>query len=393
MGRYGRVLANRDARTILVLAVFARMPAGALGIVITLHVVVTLGYSYARAGVAAMAIMICLGVSGPWRGRLLDRAGLRKVVPPSLAITVVCWVVAPFAGYWPLVVLASVAALFAPPVFTIARQGVLAAVPATDRRAALALDSVGTEFSFIAGPLLGVAAIGLMPSSWVLAGIQGVSVVIGVLVCIVNPPLRAAASGDPRPADAPGRRQWMPPLLMLCFLAAVTVMVGAATELGIVAALRRLNAAELAGAGVAVWCAGSAIGGLAYGAAHRAVPMHWLMAVLALVTFPVALAPNVLTLGVLLFVAGLLWAPTITASLDQLSQVVPEGARGEAIGWHGSAMALGNGAGPPIAGYAADHGGPPAAFLVAGLLCLTGAVLGGLASVYWMKLGGSRVRA
>ena len=74
------------------------------------------------------------------------------------------------------------------------------------------------------------------------------------------------------------------------------------------------------------------------------VPGVLLLGGLSLATIPLALAPSVWPLAVLAFVAGLLCAPTITATVDQVSQVVPEAARGEAMGWHGSFMTAGIGA-------------------------------------------------
>ena len=55
---------------------------------------------------------------------------------------------------------------------------------------------------------------------------------------------------------------------------------------------------------------------------------------MAATTIPVALAPNLVALVVLLFVCGGLCAPTITATIEHLSRLVPESARGEAMGWH-----------------------------------------------------------
>ena len=78
------------------------------------------------------------------------------------------------------------------------------------------------------------------------------------------------------------------------------------------------------------------------------------------------LAPALIALAVLLFIAGLFCAPTITATLDHLSRVVPARVRGEAMGWHGSALTAGSAVGAPVIGFAMDAGGWPAGFWVAG---------------------------
>ena len=70
------------------------------------------------------------------------------------------------------------------------------------------------------------------------------------------------------------------------------------------------------------------------------------------------------------FVAGLLCAPTITASVDTASRLVPAEARGEAMGWHGSFLTSGGALGAPIAGIAIDRLGADAGFVVVALIGL-----------------------
>jgi predicted MFS family arabinose efflux permease len=89
-------------------------------------------------------------------------------------------------------------------------------------------------------------------------------------------------------------------------------------------------------------------------------------------------------------VAGLLCAPTITATVDQLSRVVPDAARGEAIGWHGSAMTAGSALGAPVAGVAIDQWGWAGGFVSVALVGLAVAV-GGAGATRTYRL--SRKRA
>ena len=89
--RYRRVLASAALRRALVLGFLVRMPIFAGGVVLTLHVVSHLGRSYAAAGLVSAAATIAIAISGPWRGRLLDRRGLRRVVLPSIVVAAVCW--------------------------------------------------------------------------------------------------------------------------------------------------------------------------------------------------------------------------------------------------------------------------------------------------------------
>jgi hypothetical protein len=79
---YRRVLSAPALRQALVLGVLVRIPIFAGGVILTLHVVQTLGRSYGAAGLVSAAATVCIAVSGPWRGRLLDSRGLRRVVRP-----------------------------------------------------------------------------------------------------------------------------------------------------------------------------------------------------------------------------------------------------------------------------------------------------------------------
>jgi MFS family permease len=152
------------------------------------------------------------------------------------------------------------------------------------------------------------------------------------------------------------------------------------TDLGIVAALREFGDQAAIGWVLAVWGFGSLLGGLVYGGLQRSISAFWLLGGLAVVTAPLALSGGTLSLAALSFVAGLFCAPTITATVDQVSRVVPAAARGEAMGWHGSFMTGGMALGAPMAGYAIDHRGWTAGFLLVAALGLAAAVLGAVAT-------------
>ena len=151
LGAYRPVLANRDTRQALLLGFLIRVPMWAGAVILTLHVVVSLGRSYGEAGLVTAASTVAVAVSGPWRGRLLDRIGLRRTVGPSLVVQVVCWSIAPWVGYAPLIGFAALAGLFVVPTFSILRQVIIRSVPSDQRRTALSLDSSATELSFMAG--------------------------------------------------------------------------------------------------------------------------------------------------------------------------------------------------------------------------------------------------
>lgn len=383
---YRRVLSIPALRQALLLGVLVRIPIFAGGVILTLHVVQTLGRSYGAAGLVTAAATVCIAVSGPWRGRLLDTRGLRRVVLPSLVVTAICWSVAPFVGYLPLLLLAALAGLFVVPTFSIIRQAVIAAVPDVDRRTALSLDSVAIELSFMVGPLVGVWAATIWPTGWVLFSIEMLGVVAGIGLWLANPVMRAepaaneGSSGDPT-SNLPRSAWFRPRFLAVCAAAAATTIVLSGCDIAIVAALRAFDQISLIGPVLAIWGLGSVIGGLVYGVLHRSIPAFLLLGGLSVATIPIALAPSVWPLAALVFLAGVLCAPTITATVDQVSRVVPEAARGEAIGWHGSFMTAGSALGAPIAGLAIDEWGWRGGFVSVSLVGLAVAVVGASATI------------
>src|SRR6476660_7324591 len=388
LARYRRVLGIAALRQTLVLGFLVRMPIFAGGVVLTLHVVSHLHRSYGAAGLVSAAATLAIAVSGPWRGRLLDRRGLRRVVVPSIVVAAVCWSIAPFVGYWLLMALAALAGLFVIPSFSIIRQAIIAAVPEDDRRTAISLDSVAVELSFMVGPAAGVWAATVWRTDWVLFSIEMLGVAAGVLLWFANPSLREEPAdpvddeGNPAPQAGPvARSEWFRPgFVAICLAAAATTVVLGGTDIGIVAALRDFGAQPSIGVVLAVWGLGSLIGGLVYGGLHHSISAFWLLGGLGLVTLPMALASGPGSLALLSFVAGLFCAPTITATIDQVSRVVPAAARGEAMGWHGSFMTAGMALGAPMAGAAIDHVGWGAGFRTVAVGGLGVAVVGAAAT-------------
>lgn len=383
---YRRVLAVPAVRTALLLGTSVRIPLFAGGVVLTLHVVQTLGRGYGAAGLVTAAATVTMAISGPWRGKVLDRSGLRRTLVPTLVVTAACWSVAPFVGYLPLLALSVLAGLFVVPSFSVIRQAVIAAAPDDDRRSALSLDSVAVELSFMIGPLLGVWAVTVWPTSWVLFGIEMVGLLAGAVLWAVNPPLTRAAPDPPHDPGAPltvahsaplRRSAWFGPrLAILLVAAAVSTVILSGCDVAIVAALRQFGSVGLIGPTLALWGAGSVLGGLVYGALSRPLPVFVLLAGLALLTLPMALATGAWPLAGLAFVAGLACAPTMTATVEAVTRVVPELARGEALGWHGSAMTTGSALGAPIAGVAIDHAGFGAGFALVAVLGAVAAAVG-----------------
>jgi MFS family permease len=361
-------------RRILVLGLFVRIPLWASAVVLTLHVVTHLDRSYTEAGVLEMVYSLALAVSGPWRGRRLDRVGLRASLVPSLVVMGACWSVAPWLGYWGLLAFVALAGLFMMPIFSIVRQVLIGAVPDEQRTAVLSVDSVVVELSFMIGPVVGVLAATYLPTPLALLICQLSVVVGGIAVWVHNPPL-----GVDRDDDTPRHRvrEWLSPAVVaILAISATAVLILTGEDLGTVAALREMHHTTSIGWVLALWGLGSAVGGIVYGALRRHPPAAVLLVLLAGSTAAVALVDGRPLFTLLLFLSGLFCAPTITATLDDLSRAVPASVRGEAMGWHGSALTLGGAVGAPLVGWGIDHGGWQGGFELAGFVGLAMAVTG-----------------
>ncbi len=353
---YRRLIRIPAVRHALWLGMLLRTPIWAFNLVLTVHVVDRLHRGYAAAGTVTMLVTVAMALSGPWRGRMLDRVGLRRTVLPGLVVQVGCWIPGVFAPYPVLLVLAPVAALFMPPSFPILRQVLIAAVSDEDRTAALALDSVAVELTFMTGPVLGIVAAQWVGTPAALLGCLAVSALGAVALCVVDPPLHPDHGDEPGPTPAddapPGWLSRPVVAVMLVTIGAAAVLTG--TDVAIIAALRSMGRQPAIGWVMAIWGGGSAVGGLAYGALRRSLPPAWLLAGLALATVPAVLGTSPWPFALLLFVGGLFCAPTITATVDLLAALVPAARRGEAMGWHGSAITSGSALGAPLAGAVID---------------------------------------
>ncbi|GAA2622403.1 MFS transporter [Dactylosporangium fulvum] len=368
---YRRVLALPGVRSLMVLALVARIPITAIGVTMTLHVAQDLDRGWGAAGLVGAALTVGTALGGPLNGRFVDRRGLR----PMLVVTTVCeavfWSTAPFMSYPVLLGGAFVAGVFSLPVFSVVRQSIAALVPADQRRQAYALDSMSVEMSFMAGPPLAVLLMSGLSGRITMWAIGGALVLAGVALYLTNPPVHSA-DGEATGGAPVRRRDWLTPrFLAVCAAGAATTLVLAGTDLGIVAMMRDAGKVELVGALLAAWGVYSLAGGFVYGALTRAVPLVALLGGLSLFTLPVGLVGDAWPLlFAVLIPAGVLCAPTLSASADLVSRLVPPSARGEAMGWHGSSLTVGMAIGSPLAGWAIDHGSPAWGFASVALVSL-----------------------
>src|SRR5438045_8917991 len=82
---YRRVLALPGVRSLMLVALLARIPIIAGGFALTLHVLLDQGRGYGAAGLVGMASTVGSALGAPLLGRFVDRRGPRPVLPVPAA--------------------------------------------------------------------------------------------------------------------------------------------------------------------------------------------------------------------------------------------------------------------------------------------------------------------
>ena len=198
---YRELLAVRPIRRLLAVGMIARIPHSAAGVLLTLHIVLTLGEGYAAAGTAAAVMTIGIALGAPWRGRRVDTAGLRTALIPSVISETVIWSVVPHVSYQWLLPLVFVGGLLTLPIFSVVRQSLGVLADGDQRRTAFALDAVSTELVFMIGPAAGAV---VATSGHSVLGLTAVGVstsLAGLFLMWFNPPTRSAVRSESCEAD------------------------------------------------------------------------------------------------------------------------------------------------------------------------------------------------
>jgi MFS family permease len=370
------VLRLPHARPLLLASLVGRLAnaTGPLGVV--LFVQQQTG-SLAQAGAASAAIALTSGLLAPVRGRLVDRHGQRRSLPPmALAFAAALAGLVTVAGPGPAAMVATVglaaaAGAAAPPLGASMRVLWISLVGQGPRlQTAYALDAVLDELLFVVGPLLaGALATLYQPVAGVLAT-AGLAVA-GTLGFVASPVSRAQTGS--RPAGA-GRGGWAGALggSGMRTLALSLTGVGAAIgiwEIGLVGAAREAGSPEAAALSLAAWAAASGVGGLWYGSrAWRRPPGQRYLALLALLVLacaPMAATSSPLALGAMVALVGLVLAPLESSAYLLAAELAPPGTLTESGTWMTTAINVTGAVGLAVAGVLVDRVGVSATLAVA----------------------------
>ena len=381
---YAAVLRVPHVAALIAATLLARFPIGINALALVLYLRAERG-SFAVAGVVAGALAAGSGVGAPVQGRLVDAFGQRRVLVPLGIVHAAALgaLVASTEAGAPAAVLVAfgfVAGFAIPPTSSVLRSmwpDLLRERPQL-LQPAYALDSVLIELIFILGPLLtAVIATTLAPPAAL--AVSAISVIVGTVAFTALPPSRAfRPEPDRRPAGALGALA--SPGVRTLVLTSIPAGIGIGIcEVALPAFSDASGAAATAGVLLALWSLGSAAGGLVYGALPNRPPLgrvHLMVAaLLPLGLLPMALAPSVPVMALLVIPAGIFIAPLLATRNELVGWVAPDGARTEAYTWPVTAFVGGIAIGAAVAGAIVEGPGWRTAFVVAGAVAAVGTVI------------------
>jgi MFS family permease len=362
----------RGIKRFVAVGFLARMPIGTLGLSTLLHVRELTG-SIAFAGSVVGAQLVAMAMTAPILGRLIDTRGPRTVLRMTGTIPALSILCILFAGTWQLsrpaiLIAAIVTGAFMPPVTTIVRTIWRHRFEDERRRqTAFALDSVFIELSFTLGPTLIAILIALASPR--------AAMVLAWFCVVAAVPLLYASGGMTWWKNAPvTQRRLLGPLrereLLVLYAATFTLTLAfGALEVGYPGFASERATAAWGPTLIAINSVGSALGGLAYGGLHLAMPVErQLPRFMALLAVPIALhlfVDGPWAMAPLAFVAGCMIAPSMTGATLLVSRHAPPAYVTEAFTWSSTAIVTGVGAGMAAGGALIERYGAKSAFVLA----------------------------
>lgn len=365
---YAAVLRAPHAARTFGAALLGRLSYGMVPLSLLLAIKDATG-SYSMAG-GAMALFGAASVLlSPARAALIDRHGPRRVLPPMAGLYAALLAVIALTAWRPgapplaLGALTVAAGACTPPLGPVMRTLWSSLVPDRELlRRAYSLDGVAEELLYVTGPLLvGIVVTFTEPAAGVLAG--AVLVFVGASALVSSPAVSLTRTARP-PAGAPpaAPRVRLHGIVALRHAVVVTAAVGlclGALDLLVVAFTERLQQPAAVSWVLAALSAGSAVGGLTYGAVRwksaGRVRLPVAAAALGAVVMVAGVSPHLYVLVAVVAVAGLFVAPALTIAYLIADESVDAARRTQAGAWVNTAFNAGASGGTAAVGLLVDR--------------------------------------
>lgn len=402
--RYREILALPGAAAFFWWGLVSRMQMGMTGLSTFLLVQIEYG-SYAWAGAVLAAVSMGNAVLAPQVSRLIDEFGQSRVLRVGFALSVTARIVLVVAAVshaplWLLLTVAPMVALSGSQ-STLTRARWTHIVPNKHSlNTAFSLESSLEEVLFIAGPAL-ATILATSVVSWLPSIIAAVTMLVGGYVFLslraTEPPARKSDAGTvpltmapvidgslprvgfipdsararvrPRRYRNPLRGHLLvttPALIITTVVFATQGALFASVDASTVALAEELGRTSWSGPVLAVFALGSLAGGLLYGsrmwAGSLASRLMWGVTGSGVGAATFAFAPNLTVLGVLMFVTGLVIAPTMAVGDGVVHALIPRSRLTEGMAWTRVGLDLGVASGAWLTGVMLERGGPSAGF-------------------------------
>ncbi len=366
---YFAVLSTEHAARTFGAALLGRLCYGVVFLSLILAVAQTTG-SYAVAGWFSALYGLTTSILLPLRAKLIDRHGLRRILPPMVSIYALLLVVIA-AVTWrtgaspvALLTLGVLAGAFTPPLGPIMRS-LWTYIVADERlrQRAFALDTICEELLYVTGPLFaGLLAALVSPSLGV--AVSAALVITGSLMLVTSPavvfkpPSTETIGFEPNASNSPNAREASQQLIRdlnsvypIFVSAAAGMCLGALSLLVVAFANRERDIAAVAWVEASL-AVGSVVGGLTYGAitwrlsAGARLPL--LTAALGVSLTVAGLSGNIVALAVMVGLAGLFVSPTLTTTYLLADHNASANAQVQAGAWVNSAYNLASSLGSAV---------------------------------------------
>jgi MFS family permease len=381
---YRELITTPGVMGLVIASSIARLPQAMFGIGIITMLVQQTGL-YWLAGSVAGTFTLANAIVGPQVSKLVDQHGQSRILPFVTAFSI---------GMLLALIITVYMSAPTPLLFILAAlSGTMPSMPAMIRarwtqlfrgkpqlHTAFSLDTVLTELAFIIGPPL---AIGLSTSVFAEAGplVAVLLLIIGVAAFLLQ--------RETEPKVVVGVRRNTSSTLLIPGVRTIVLallamgVIGGSIDVAVVAFANAQGWPTSASFILAAYALGSMIAGLTFGALRISLPIEKQFFVGVLVTSITAVlpifSPDVYILSVMLFVAGMSFAPTMVVVMNLGTIIVPPSRLTEGLTWMTTGISIGVALGSVLAGMVIDVYGARSGFsvvIVSGLVMVVIVLLG-----------------
>ncbi|MFC4006812.1 MFS transporter [Nonomuraea purpurea] len=346
VGPYRGLFEGPGVKAFVLAGFVGRMPMSMLGIGVVL-LISTLTDNYATAGAVAATTNVAFAVAAPLSGRLVDRFGQGRVIPPFAVVNAVALAaLMVFAGFglpdWTLYAAGLVVGATSLSIGSMVRARWSVIHGGSLRlHTAFAFESVADEVVFVAGPaLVTVLATGVNPYAGLVVAL--VCMLLGSLALAgqrrTQPPVQEVRSASGSPILIPG----------IAMLACVYLALGSvfgSVDLITVAYAEEHGVKWASGFLLASFAGGSMVSGLWFGSRAWRISLRARF-VRAQSVFVVGLVPIVFiddprVMAAALFLAGFAISPTLITGFSLTERLVPPSLLTEGMAWISTSIGFG----------------------------------------------------